>query len=82
LACSLPHPLYINNHDVLSHYSKPRLSLIDWHMDVSYNVVFNNDTRDLYRFFDATHQAEFLAECLEAAATEILPSENRSVLSN
>ena len=45
---------------ILEHFSKRRLGLIDWRPSVKNNVEVLNDTRDLYRFFDATKQAEFL----------------------
>jgi hypothetical protein len=45
---------------ILEHFSKRRLGLIEWRPTVKNNVEVLNDTRDLYRFFDATKQAEFL----------------------
>jgi hypothetical protein len=38
--------------------------MIEWRPSVKNNVEVLNDTRDLYRFFDATKQAEFLFECV------------------
>lgn len=34
-----------------------------------------NETKDFYRFFDATKQAEFLYKCVEQTVTETLPEE-------
>lgn len=34
-----------------------------------------NDTVDLYRYFDATRQAEFFSECVEETVNKILPEE-------
>ena len=44
---------------VLENYSKPRLDQIDWKPTSDNNVEILNDTIDLYRYFDATKQAEF-----------------------
>ncbi len=43
----------------LEHFSKPRLGLIEWRSTEKNNVEVLNDTLDLYRYFDATKQAEF-----------------------
>ena len=48
--------------NVLEHYSRPRLLLTEWETMPSLNVRVLNETRDLFRFFDATLQAELLAE--------------------
>lgn len=59
----------------LEHYSKPRLSLIEWRPTEKNNVEVLNDTRDLYRFFDATKQAEFFFECVAETVSQTLPEE-------
>ena len=41
----------------------------------SLNVRVLNETRDLYRFFDATRQAEFLAESVVETIRNTLPRE-------
>lgn len=41
----------------------------------SLNVRVLNETRDLYRFFDATRQAEFLADCVVETVRQTLPQE-------
>jgi hypothetical protein len=59
----------------LEHYSHPRLSLINWEATPSLNVRVLNETRDLYRFFDATRQAEFLADSVVETVRQTLPRE-------
>lgn len=59
----------------LEHFSKPRLALIDWRPTAKNNVEVLNDTIDLYRYFDATKQAEFFFECVEETVSHILPEE-------
>ena len=59
----------------LDHYSKPRLELIDWRPTEKNNVEVLNDTADLYRYFDATQQAEFFFECVEETVNKTLPEE-------
>lgn len=59
----------------LEHYSRPRLNLIEWRPTEKNNVEVLNDTRDLYRFFDATKQAEFFFECVEETVSQTLPEE-------
>lgn len=59
----------------LEHYSKPRLELIEWRPTDKGNVDVLNDTIDLYRFFDATKQAEFFFECVEETVNKTLPEE-------
>ncbi|BBK41391.1 cell division protein Fic [Allostella vacuolata] len=60
---------------VLEHFSRPRLALTDWETTPQWNVRVRNDTRDLFRFFDATAQAEFLAECVVETIRRSLPQE-------
>ncbi len=59
----------------LEAHSKPRLELVEWESTSSGNVEVLNDTADLYRYFDATRQAEFLYECVRQTAEETLPEE-------
>jgi Fic/DOC family protein len=61
--------------NVLEHYSRPRLSLTEWETTPSLNVRVLNETRDLFRFFDATQQAEFLADSVVETIRETLPHE-------
>lgn len=60
---------------VLEEYSKERLDLIEWKPTMNGNVEVINDTIDLYRYFDATKQAEFLYECVKITIEETLPRE-------
>lgn len=59
----------------LEHFSKPRLDLIEWRPTEKNNVEVLNETINLYRYFDATKQAEFLFECIEETVNETLPEE-------
>lgn len=61
--------------DVLEHYSRPRLALTQWETTPSFNVRVLNPTRDLFRFFDATCQAEFLAQSVMETVRNTLPHE-------
>jgi hypothetical protein len=60
---------------VLEDFSKPRLDFIEWQPTPEGNVHVTNDTMDLYRYFDATQQAEFLYSCIETTVNETLPAE-------
>jgi len=60
---------------VLEHYSRPRLALTRWETTPDMNVRVLNDTTNLFRFFDATRQAEFLAECIAETINVTLPRE-------
>jgi hypothetical protein len=59
----------------LEHYSQPRLLLTEWETTPSLNVRVLNETRDLFRFFDATRQAEFLADSVVETIRKTLPHE-------
>jgi Fic family protein len=61
--------------DVLEHYSRPRLALTKWETTPSLNVRVLNPTRNHFRFFDATRQAEFLAESVVETIRNTLPRE-------
>lgn len=60
---------------VLEAYSKPLLDLITWKPTQEGNVEILNNTKDLYRYFDATLQAEFLYECVAQTVLKTLPEE-------
>jgi hypothetical protein len=49
--------------------------LIKWRPTEKNNVEVLNETIDLYRYFDATRQAEFLFECVEETVIKTLPEE-------
>ncbi len=59
----------------LETHSKPRLSFVEWRATDKGNVEVLNETIDLYRFFDATAQAEFFYECVHETITKALPDE-------
>ncbi len=54
----------------LEAFSKPALAAADWDFTPDQSLVVQNDTRDLYRFFDATPQAEFLYDRLAETIRE------------
>ena len=47
---------------VLEAFSKPALAATEWDFTEDHGIIVKNDTRNLYRFFDATAQAEYLYE--------------------
>jgi hypothetical protein len=51
------------------------MDYIDWRPAPARNVEVQNDTADLYRYFDCTEEAEFLYGCVERAIDEDLPRE-------
>ena len=61
--------------EVLEHYSRPRLLLTAWETTPSLNVRVLNETLNLFRFFDATRQTEFLADSVVHAVRNTLPHE-------
>lgn len=61
--------------EVLEAFSKPRLEFIEWTPTSDNNVQITNETIDMYRYFDATKQAEFLFACVEETVNETLPNE-------
>lgn len=61
--------------EVLEHFSKRRLDLTEWRPTEKNNVEVLNDTAELYRFFDATAQAEFLYDCVAETVNVTLPEE-------
>ena len=59
----------------LEHYSRPRLALTEWETTPDLNVRVLNETRDLFRFLDATHQTEFLSAAVLETVRNTLPRE-------
>jgi Fic family protein len=59
----------------LEYYSRPRLEFIKWKPTDKGNVDVLNQTINLYRYFDATKQAEFLYECIYSTIEKTLPEE-------
>ena len=63
--------------NALEDYSAPTLPGIEWAATPDGNVRVTNDTRYLYSYFDATRQAEYLADCIERTVRFSLPAEFR-----
>ncbi len=61
--------------EILENFSMPRLKYIHWRPTARNNVEVSNDTLDLYRFFDATKQAEFLFYCIQETVETVFPNE-------
>ena len=59
----------------LEDYSTGTLPYIDWQPTEDGNVEVLNDTAYLYRYFDATRQAEYLMDRLERTVRFSLPAE-------
>lgn len=49
----------------LENFSKEILPFVDFSLDREQRMVVTNETIDLYRYFDATVQAEYLYACIE-----------------
>jgi Fic family protein len=60
---------------VLESYSHPLLDFIHWNKTPANNVEVLNDTKDYYRYFDATVQTEFIFECIDYTLNKIIPAE-------
>jgi hypothetical protein len=61
--------------DTLRAHSGPLMDYIEWRPTPARNVEVENDTSDLYRYFDCTEAAEFLYGCVERAIDKDLPRE-------
>lgn len=61
----------------LESWSARLLPFIQWEPTPTGNVRVLNETADLYRYFDATPQAEFLYACVESTIKIDLPAEAR-----
>lgn len=59
MSASIPRQLHLYD-TALEAFSRPTLAATDWDFTEDHGVVVKNDTRNLFRFFDATQQAEFL----------------------
>lgn len=59
----------------LQEHSGPLMPFIEWQPTAQRNVEVLNDTADLYRYFDATANAEFLYACVQRTITHDLPRE-------
>ena len=59
----------------LEDYSAPTLDAIDWDATADGNVSVRSETAYLYRYFDATRQAEYLIDRVERTIRHSLPAE-------
>jgi Fic family protein len=59
----------------LESYSHPLLDFVEWKETEGHNVEVLTETIDLYRYFDATKQAEFLYDCVIDTLQRIIPQE-------
>ena len=50
---------------VVETFSRPISPFINYNLDSQQKITVLNETADLYRFFDATTQAEYLFDCIE-----------------
>jgi len=60
---------------VLENYSTPLLDFIEWKETSDHNVKVLNETKDYYRYFDATSHAEFLFSCVKDTVENVIPKE-------
>lgn len=60
---------------ILESFSRSALDLIEWKPSKDNNVEVLNSTIDLYRYFDATKQAEFLYSCVQETIEQTIPEE-------
>ena len=60
---------------ILESYSHPVLDFIKWKQTPDHNIEVLNETIDLYRYYDATKQAEFLYACTEDTIKRVIPEE-------
>ena len=60
---------------ILESYSHPVLDFIKWKQTPDHNIEVLNKTMDLYRYYDATKQAEFLYACTEDTIKRVIPEE-------
>lgn len=61
--------------NALEDYSAPTLPYIEWEATERGNVRVLNETAHLYRYFDATRQAEYLVDRIERTIRFDLPAE-------
>lgn len=61
--------------ETLQAHSAPLMASIDWRPTPERNVEVENETADLYRYFDCTGNAEFLYSCVERTVEHDLPQE-------
>jgi len=59
----------------LQTHSAPLMNFIEWRPTAEKNVEVQNETVDLYRYFDCTQAAEFLYACVQRTVERDLPRE-------
>jgi hypothetical protein len=59
----------------LEGFSSPIQPFVQYVMNVDEQMVVSNETADLYRYFDATSQTEYLFDCIEDAIRRDLRAE-------
>jgi Fic family protein len=59
----------------LEHFSIRSRDHIEWKPTRDNNIEVLNETADLYRYFDATKQAEFLYSCVKQTIEKTIPEE-------
>ena len=59
----------------LEKYSQPLLDFIDWETTPQKKIKITNETVDYYRYFDATHLAQYLYACVTDTITHKIPEE-------
>jgi hypothetical protein len=59
----------------LQAHSGPLMPFIEWRPTPKHNVEVQNDTADLYRYYDCTEAAEFLYACVRRTVEQDLPRE-------
>ena len=60
---------------VLEAFSRPISPFIQYNMNAEQEITVSNETGDLYRFFDATPQTEYLFDCIEETISRDLKHE-------
>jgi Fic/DOC family len=60
---------------VLETFSQPIARFINYNLDNQQQITVLNETADLYRFFDATAEAEYLFDCIEDTISRDLKRE-------
>ena len=61
--------------NTLRNHSSKLMPHIEWKATSKGNVDVQNDTADLYRYYDCTEAAEFLYKCVEQTIKVDLPNE-------
>ncbi|NLT22732.1 MAG: cell filamentation protein Fic [Syntrophorhabdus sp.] len=65
--------------EALEAFSKTIIPFVEFTMDTDSRMTVHNDTADLYRYFDATPQTEYLYSCIEETLDKDFGAELRFV---